>query len=165
MKDKKKMRLAIAFAVLVLGGLVYYWFFYTPTLGDYVYVERPNMYSYVIHSKENCGEIHKGVFRDKTSEALKILRENKSNILYCSKCMSFDMINKYYEEIKRQKEEARKEREKVEKLKNNLVAHHKECAKQMFELSGDSSFYYDMKKSKEQILKEAYENALKDLEN
>ena len=34
----------------------------------------------------------------------------------------------------------------------------------MFELSGDSSFYYDMQKSKEQILKEIYEDALKDLE-
>ena len=32
----------------------------------------------------------------------------------------------------------------------------------MFELSGDSSFYYDMQK--EQILKETYENVLKDLE-
>ena len=165
MEDKKKLRLAIVFAVLVLGGLVYYWFFYTPTLGDYVYVERPNMYSYVIHSKENCGQIHKGVFRNKTSEALKILRENKSNVLYCSKCMSFDMINKYYEEIKRQKEEARKERGKAEKLNNLFVAYYKENAKQMFELSGDSSFYYDMQKSKEQILKEGYENVLKVLEN
>ena len=164
MKDKKKMRLAIAFAVLVLGGLVYYWFFYTPTLGDYVYLERPNEYSIVVHSKESCGSIKKGILRVKTSNIIKDLKEANPQCLYCSDCMSFDMINKYCEEIKRQKEEARKEREKAEKLKNDLVAYHKKCAKKMFELSGDSSFYYDMQKSKEQILKETYENVLKDLE-
>lgn len=165
MKDKKKFRLIVALAVLLLCGLAYYWFFYTPALGEYVYVERPNMYSFVIHSKENCSEIHKGVFRNKTSEALKKLREYNPNILYCSKCMSFDMINKYYEEIKRQKEEARKEREKAEKFDNDFVAYYKETSKRLFELSGDSSFYYDMQKSKEQILKESYDNLLKDLEN
>ena len=95
MKDKKKLSLVIAFAVLVLGGLVYYWFFYTPTLGDYVYVERPNVYSVVVHSKESCGSIKKGVFRQKTSNMITNLKEANPQCLYCSDCMSYEMINNY----------------------------------------------------------------------
>lgn len=165
MKDKKKMRIIIALAVLLLGCLVYCGFFYTSSLGDYVYVERPNQYSLVIHSKESCSEIHKGVFRDKTSVALKALREKVPGILYCSKCMSYDMINNYYEEIKRHNEEVRKQKEKTEKFYDDLVAFHKKSAEEMFKLSGDSSFYYDMQKSKEQILKEIQEEIKKDLYN
>lgn len=104
MKDKKKMRLIIALAVLLLGGLVYYWFFNTSSLGEYVYIERPNQYSYVIHSKENCSEIRKGVFRYKTSDAIEALNEQENGILYCSKCMSYELIEKYNSKIKAQEE-------------------------------------------------------------
>ena len=95
MKDKKKLSLVIAFAVLVLGGLVYYWFFYTPTLGDYVYVERPNQYSVVVHSKESCGTIKKGILRAKTSNIITNLKEANPQWLYCNDGMSYEMINNY----------------------------------------------------------------------
>ena len=157
MKDKNKMRLAIAFAVLILGGLVYYWFFYTPTLGDYVYLERTNEYSFVIHSKENCSEIHKGVFRHKTSEALKKLREYNPNILYCSKCMSFDMINKYNEEIKRQKEEERRKKEKIAKVDMEHRQFINQLAEDILKATGDSSDYYGILNAEEEVKNEMYE--------
>lgn len=161
MKDKKKMRLVVALVLLLLGGLVYYWFFYIPTLGEYVYVERPNMYSFVIHSKENCSEIHKGVFRNKTSEALKKLRENNSNILYCSKCMSFDMINKYYEEIKRQKEEERRKKEKIAKVDMEHRQFINQLAEDILKATGDSSDYYGILNSEEEVKNEMYEEYYK----
>lgn len=104
MKSKKTKQILIALAVVLLCGLVYYWFFYTPSLSDYVYIERPNQYSYVIHSKESCSEIRKGVFRYKTSDAIKALNEQENGILYCSKCMSYGLIEKYISKIKAQEE-------------------------------------------------------------
>lgn len=94
MKDKKKMRLIIALAVLLLGGLVYYWFFYTPSLGDYVYLERRNLNSAVAHSIEDCGEIKGGITRLKTDEFLDRITPN-GYFSYCNKCISIKTIHSY----------------------------------------------------------------------
>ena len=94
MKDKKKMRLAIAFAVLVLGGLIYYWFFNKPTLGHYVFLEIKNQYSAVAHSCEDCSEIKGGLRRQKTKDFIWNINQY-SGLSYCSKCMNCDMLIEY----------------------------------------------------------------------
>lgn len=94
MKDKKKMRLIIALAVLLLGGLVYYWFFYTPSLGDYVYLESRNQYSAIAHSREDCSRITGGIRRLKTSIFLSNLNST-FGLKYCSKCITCDMLIEY----------------------------------------------------------------------
>ena len=94
MKDKKKMRLVVTLAVLLLGGLVYYWFFYTPTLGHYIYLESRNQYSAIAHSKENCSKITGGVRRMKTSWFLSNLNSS-FGLKYCNKCITCDMLIEY----------------------------------------------------------------------
>lgn len=96
MKDKKKMRLVVTLAVLLLGGLVYYWFFCIPALGDYVYLERRNLNSAVAHSIENCGEIKGGITRMKTSTFLNRI-EPVGYYSYCNKCISVKTIHDYKE--------------------------------------------------------------------
>lgn len=97
MKDKKKMRLAIVFVVLVLGGLVYYWLFNKPNLGHYVFLEIKNQYSAVAHSCEDCSEIKGGLRRQKTKDF--IWNINKyGGLSYCSKCMDCDMLIEYSKE-------------------------------------------------------------------
>ena len=97
MKDKKKMRLSIAFAVLVLGGLVYYWLFNKPTLGHYVFLEIKNQYSAVAHSCEDCSEIKGGLRRQKTKDFIWNINQCVG-LSYCSKCLDCDMLIEYSKE-------------------------------------------------------------------
>ena len=99
MKDKKKMRLVIAFAVLVLGGLVYYRLSNKPTLGHYVYLENRNQYSAVAHSCEDCSEIKGGLRRQKTEVFIWNINQY-SGLSYCSKCLNCDMLIEYSQKYK-----------------------------------------------------------------
>ena len=94
MKDKKKLRLAIAFAVLVLGGLFYYRLSNKSTLGHYVYLENRNQYSAVAHSCEDCSEIKGGLRRQNTKDFIWNINQY-SGLSYCSKCMNCDMLIEY----------------------------------------------------------------------
>ena len=94
MKEILNKKPFIVLVVIVVVGLVYYSFFYTPSLGHYVYMERRNNYTIIAHSKENCSSISGGVRRMKTKDFLAELN-SIYRWTYCNKCLSCDMLIDY----------------------------------------------------------------------
>lgn len=94
MKEILNKKPFIVLVVIVVVGLVYYSFFYTPSLGHYVYMERRNNYTLVAHSKENCSSIGGGVRRMKTKDFLAKIN-SVHGWTYCNKCLSCDMLIDY----------------------------------------------------------------------
>lgn len=94
MKEILNKKPFIVLVVIIVLGLVYYSFFYTPSLGHYVYMERRNNYTIIAHSKENCSSIGGGVRRMKTKDFLAELN-SIYRWTYCNKCLSCDMLIDY----------------------------------------------------------------------
>ena len=94
MKEILNKKPFIVLVVIVVVGLVYHSFFYTPSLGHYVYMERRNNYTLIAHSKENCSSIGGGVRRMKTKDFLAKLNRIYG-WTYCNKCLSCDMLIDY----------------------------------------------------------------------
>ena len=94
MKEILNKKPFIVLVVIVVVGLVYYSFFYTPSLGHYVYMERRNNYTLIAHSKENCSSIGGGVRRMKTKDFLAKIN-SVHGWTYCNKCLSCDMLIDY----------------------------------------------------------------------
>lgn len=94
MKEILNKKPFIVLVVIVVVGLVYYSFFYTPSLGHYVYMENRNNYTLIAHSKENCSSIGGGVRRMKTKDFLAKIN-SIYRWTYCNKCLSCEMLIDY----------------------------------------------------------------------
>lgn len=95
---RKKLFIGIGAVALLILCVVCYRCFYNPPLGEYVYVERESNYSAIVHSRENCGKIQKGILRMETDKIIEAIKDNDGSVFYCKRCMSYSMIEDYLEE-------------------------------------------------------------------
>lgn len=155
---RKKLFIGIGVVALLILCVVCYRSFYNPPLGEYVYVERETNYSGIVHSRENCGKIQKGILRMKTDKIIEAFENTNGTVFYCKRCMSYSMIEDYLEE-QRQKKLRQEAYNKIEKeLRESRIS----FAKEMIKYTGDSSLYYEAIKTDEQLRKEYLESILND---